>query len=175
MKWSEPQCGRTEIVCMFWSYTQLWDHQGASSFLSTGLNLTNLRRYKMCSLAPQGELFQNRLTGHAHWFFPKWSKVYRLFLILWPFTCCLLCLCTAEHIGCIVHGLQLHSVHCVGWQGVDGAHHRVATKLSKDGPFRSIFGRSCDLIGAGTAVAAPLHRHAFGRDRKYRQSHIWGR
>lgn len=69
----------------------------------------------------------------------------------------------------IVHGLQLHSVHCVWRQGVDGAHHRVAAELSKDGSFWGVLRRCFDLVGVGTAVNAPLHRHTLGRDREHRQ------
>lgn len=89
------------------------------------------------------------------------------FSSLWSPTCCLLCLGAAEHIESIVHGLQLHGVHCVWRQGVDGAHHGVATELSEDGRLGRVLGRRCDLVGAGTAVAAPLHCHTLRRDRKH--------
>lgn len=82
-----------------------------------------------------------------------------VFLTLLIFTCYFLCLCTAEDIEGIVHGFQLHSVHCVWRQGVDGGHHRVAAELGKDGSFGGVLWSGCDLVEAGTTVALPLHRY----------------
>lgn len=91
------------------------------------------------------------------------------------FTCCLLCHCTAEDMMVIVHGFQLHGVHCVWQQGVDRAHHRVATKLSKDLWLWRALGCCRDLVGAGSNGAAPLHRHTLRCDREHRQSDVWRR
>lgn len=90
-------------------------------------------------------------------------------------TCCLLRLCSAEDIQCIVHGIELHGVHRVGRQGVDWAHHDVATEVGEDGSFRGVLGRCCDLVGAGTGVVAPLHRHALRCDREHWQRDVWRR
>lgn len=88
-------------------------------------------------------------------------------------TCCLLCLCTAEDIESVVHGLQLHGVHRVWWQRGNRAHHRVATELGEDWKSGEALGGRCDLVGAGPRLAAPLHRHTLWCHRKHRQSDAW--
>lgn len=76
---------------------------------------------------------------------------------------------------CIVHGFQLHNIHCVWWQRVDRAHHGVAAKLSKDRSFWCVLGRCCDLVRAGTTVAAPPHRHTLRCHCEHWQSDVWRR
>lgn len=88
-------------------------------------------------------------------------------------TCGLLSQRAAEDIESIVHGFKLHGVQRVWWQGVDRAHHWVTTELSKDGILWGVLGRRCDLVGAGTGGALPLHCHALRCDRKHWNCDVW--
>lgn len=88
-------------------------------------------------------------------------------------TCSLLSQGAAEDIESIVHGFKLHGVQRVWWQGVDWAHHWVTTELSKDGILWGVLGRRCDLVGAGTGGALPLHCHALRCDCEHWNCDVW--